>query len=237
MQAICHRAASARDSMTMDAIILTWGLVTVQGVRRLAESYYLVKPSTSKMWFGHWILGIGFYVALGLAVWIEGAGRSCKWADETYFDYGPSKGVDLRYTSTDHCCTETLLSDGSTLSKVTFSGPSMRTLFCFPIFLMASGIQYDCHAYLTSLPKYTLPVHPIFQSFVCPHYTMECLIYFSLTVLAAPQGAMINRTLFAVFVFVSVNLSVTASTTKEWYAEKFGVEEVAHRWKMVPSIY
>lgn len=32
------------------------------------------KPSASKMWFVHWLLGIAFYVTVGIAVWIEGAG-------------------------------------------------------------------------------------------------------------------------------------------------------------------
>ena len=34
------------------------------------------KPSTSKMWFVHWLLGIAFYLAVGVSVWIEGAGKS-----------------------------------------------------------------------------------------------------------------------------------------------------------------
>ena len=33
------------------------------------------KPSTSKMWFVHWLLGIAFYLAVGVSVWIEGAGE------------------------------------------------------------------------------------------------------------------------------------------------------------------
>lgn len=130
--------------------------------------------------------------------------------------------------------TETLR---STTPILTFSAPSLRTLLFVPLFLLASGIQHNCHAYLASLPKYTLPTHPVFQNLICPHYNMECLIYLSLAFLAAPEGAWINRTILTGLVFVSVNLGVTASTSKEWYENKFGKEKVAGRWKMVPFIF
>ena len=113
----------------------------------------------------------------------------------------------------------------------------MRTLLCVPIFLLASGVQHDCHAYLASLPKYTLPAHPYFQSIVCPHYTAECVIYASMAILAAPRGAWVNRTLLSVLAFVSVNLGITASTSKNWYAKKFGKETVERRWNMIPGLY
>lgn len=60
--------------MTIDQVILTWTLVTVQGGRRLLETSLLVRSSESKMWFVHWLLGILFYLALGVSCWIEGAG-------------------------------------------------------------------------------------------------------------------------------------------------------------------
>lgn len=91
--------------------------------------------------------------------------------------------------------------------------------------------------YLASLPKYTLPVHPMFQLVVCPHYMAECLIYLSLAFLAAPNGDMVNMTIFTALVLVSVNLSISASTTKEWYVRRFGKEEVKARWKMIPYVF
>ena len=62
------------EGMTIDQIVLTWSLVTIQGVRRLLETTLLGRSSVSKMWFAHWLLGIAFYLALGVACWIEGAG-------------------------------------------------------------------------------------------------------------------------------------------------------------------
>lgn len=52
--------------------------------------------------------------------------------------------------------------------------------------------------------------------------------------MGAPAGALVNQTLFCAFLFVYVNLSVSASTTKEWYAEKFGKDKVVWRGEMIP---
>jgi len=66
---------------------------------------------------------------------------------------------------------------------------------------------------------------------------MECLIYLSLAMISAPKGALLNKTMFTALVFVSTNLAVTASTSKEWYEKKFGKDAVAGRWKMIPYLY
>jgi len=71
-----HEPTGLRRAMPMERIIVTWVLMSAQGVRRLLESIILAKPSASKMWFVHWLLGILFYTAISVAVWIEGAGRS-----------------------------------------------------------------------------------------------------------------------------------------------------------------
>lgn len=131
----------------------------------------------------------------------------------------------------------TLQSIESVYPRITFSAPSIKTILGIPVFILASGIQHDCHAYLASLPKYTLPAHPIFQVLVCPHYFAECLIYLSLVVIGAPKGAAANNTIFCALVFVGTNLAVTASMSKEWYERTFGKEAVAERWKMIPWIY
>jgi 3-oxo-5-alpha-steroid 4-dehydrogenase 3 len=102
---------------------------------------------------------------------------------------------------------------------------------------MASGLQHDCHHHLASLKKYTIPSHPLFTWLVCPHYTAECFIYLSLAFLSAPQGELLNKTVASALVFVVINLGITASTTKQWYSEKFGVDSVRQKWKMIPGIF
>ncbi len=70
------------STMTIDQIFLAWLLMTIQGTRRLSESITFTKPSQSRMWFGLWVLGIAYYVFMGISVWIEGIGElsgSLKW--------------------------------------------------------------------------------------------------------------------------------------------------------------
>lgn len=102
--------------------------------------------------------------------------------------------------------------------------------------MVASGLQHDAHRYLASLKKYMLPQHPIFGSVICPHYLMECAIYLSLALAAAPKGQMVNKTIFTTFIFTTVNLGIVAKSAKEWSVEKFGVEAEG-RWRMVPYVW
>ncbi|KAK5749338.1 hypothetical protein LTS12_020593 [Elasticomyces elasticus] len=58
--------------MTYRQVVVTWAILLVQGSRRLYESREFARPSKSQMWFVHWVLGLGFYTATGIAVWVEG---------------------------------------------------------------------------------------------------------------------------------------------------------------------
>ena len=130
-----------------------------------------------------------------------------------------------------------ILSSKSVLKDITLSAPSIRTIIFLPIFILASGLQHDCHTYLASLKKYTLPMHPAFLRIICPHYTAECFIYVALAFLTAPQGTMVNKTVLANLTFVLILLGLTADMNKDWYGKKFGAEKVASRWRMIPFIW
>ena len=72
------RLADTSDStmsMSMNQITLLWSLMLIQGIRRLVESIFVMKTSASSMWFLHYIVGASFYLIMGVAVWIEGAGK------------------------------------------------------------------------------------------------------------------------------------------------------------------
>jgi 3-oxo-5-alpha-steroid 4-dehydrogenase 3 len=206
----------ASETMTFNQVFLAWLLMAIQGIRRLAESLILTKPSQSKMWFGLWLLGIAYYIFMGISVWIEGIGKST--------DQSSSSRL-------------TLLAAINQTSLLDISSPSTKTLIAVPIFIFASWVQYDCHIHLASLRKYTLPDHRLFRYVVCPHYTSECLIYLAIAIVAAPKGQLLNSTVLAGLGFVVSNLIVTADSTKKWYVEKFGVENLAGRWRMVPYLY
>ncbi|KAJ5924972.1 hypothetical protein N7454_007611 [Penicillium verhagenii] len=122
----------ARQSISLTQVLICWILLAIQGSRRLWESYKFAKPSSSRMSVAHWALGLGFYLAAGVAIWIEGSSA--------------------------------ILSHRLTVDDVKMTNaPTVRTFLCVPLFLMASGLQHDCHHFLFSLKKYTLPDHPIFR--------------------------------------------------------------------------
>lgn len=208
---ICRAQTAHAPSMQMTQIILVWALLLCQGLRRCWECYAVLRPSASQMWFGHYILGVAFYLMTSLAVWIEGASTISSHV------YGNSSLVEV----------------------MSISPPSSGTLIGLPLFLLASGIQHDCHAYLAALPKYSLPEHPIFNVLVCPHYTSECMIYLALAIIAAPPGNFFNGSLLCTLTFVLVNLSVTARNTRQWYLKKFPLQkqQVLQRWIMLPGIW
>lgn len=62
--------------MTGGQVVLVWGLMLLQAGRRLYECFAVMKPSRSTMWFVHWVVGLGFYMGVSVAIWIEGSGKS-----------------------------------------------------------------------------------------------------------------------------------------------------------------
>jgi 3-oxo-5-alpha-steroid 4-dehydrogenase 3 len=64
-----------QNSMTIQQVILCTTLVLIQGGRRLYESFALAKPSSSRMWAVHWLLGLCFYAGITTAIWVEGSGE------------------------------------------------------------------------------------------------------------------------------------------------------------------
>lgn len=105
------------------------------------------------------------------------------------------------------------------------------------VFFAAWIKQNECHRYLASLKKYTLPDEGMFKYIVCPHYTCECVIYLAIAFMAAPPGKPFNTSVLCGLAFVVANLGATAVGTKKWYAGKFGVEKVTNKWRMIPGVF
>lgn len=135
-----------------------------------------------------------------------------------------------------------------TLLDLSLQPPSLRTCIALFLFLFASGIQHDSHAYLASLKPtgannkdgktdYKLPIHPAFNLTMTPHYFAECVIYLAIAGLAAPGDQYLNGTLACALIFVAVNLGVTACGTYKWYERKFGKRALEGRAKMVPFVF
>lgn len=62
--------------MGVEQVLLAWGMLTVQGARRLYECWAVMRPSASQMLGAHWILSLLVYLAMGMSVWIEGSGKA-----------------------------------------------------------------------------------------------------------------------------------------------------------------
>ncbi|KAK8049294.1 3-oxo-5-alpha-steroid 4-dehydrogenase [Apiospora phragmitis] len=80
------QAKSLRSSMTTNQAMLTWLLMLMQGCRRLFECFAILRPSTSKMWIVHWVLGMAYYSCINVSVWIE-ASASLLQTGRTTFDF------------------------------------------------------------------------------------------------------------------------------------------------------
>lgn len=117
------------------------------------------------------------------------------------------------------------------------AGIDLKTDVALLLFALASILQHTCHAHLASLKKYSLPTHFAFRMLVCPHYFAECMIYLSLAVVATPQKEIFNTTLLSGLLFVVVNLGITAQSSRQWYAQKFGEAAVAAKWNMIPYVF
>ncbi|UNI14138.1 3-oxo-5-alpha-steroid 4-dehydrogenase [Purpureocillium takamizusanense] len=200
------RLGASAPSMELGRVFLAWLIMALQGTRRLYECFFVVKPGKSPMLFAHWALGIVFYTAMGISVWIHGSDAILK----------------------------------SWETPVSAAFPAMlktRIPVTLAVILAAWFKQNECHRYLASLKKYTLPSQGMFAYLVCPHYTCECVIYLAISLMAAPQGTMFNWSVLGGLVFIAVNLGGTASGTKQWYSQRFGATNVAGRWNMVPFVF
>ncbi|KAI1414654.1 hypothetical protein F5Y13DRAFT_13163 [Hypoxylon sp. FL1857] len=80
-----NQASSERTSMTINQVILSWLLMSLQGARRFYEYVAVMRPSSSKMWFIHWLLGIAYYFCTNISIWIEGA-NSIQYSERRSFD-------------------------------------------------------------------------------------------------------------------------------------------------------
>lgn len=216
-------------SMTVKQVLVVWLMMFVQGSRRLFECLSLSKPSQSQMWVGHWILGILFYVCTNVAVWVEGTCMSPRFSENA------SHADD---------CIAAIQNHKFSSQDIALSPPSFSTFVGFLVFILASGFQHDCHAYLAALKTrgqsasaYRMPDHPAWNVSLTPHYFAECLIYSAIAIVAAPESHVLNLTMLCALIFVAVNLGVTADGTKKWYTQKFGAEQTQGRAKMIPFIY
>lgn len=209
------------DPLPAIRAVSCWLLLSIQGLRRLSEC--LTQPrGSSSMWIGHYLIGFAFYLATGLAIWIEALPALKAFHQLGHgLDYSPTPYYQPPY-------------------KLPFQNKSalgFLDVFFMLAFAKASTSQNTSHRHLASLVKYTLPSSSPFQYIIAPHYTAECVIYLSLAVLSRPKGSSLNHTMAAALVFVVINLGISADGTKTWMRNKFGDSSVRKKWRMLPGVW
>lgn len=181
----------------------------LQGGRRLLECLFYHRKSNSRMWVGHYLIGLAFYFFTNFAVLLD--------------------GVDWSNCDRPHSRSGKIINSEGLMQRLLFGG----------FFAHASYSQSLSHHYLSKLKKYTLPDSHGFKYFIAPHYTAECVVYASLAVIAAPPGHFVNWNLFCALIFVAVNLGVTADGTKRWMLTKFPDRrsDIELRRKLIPFLW
>ena len=210
---VATRTTRKNESMSRAQVALCCSLVTLQGTRRLYECITLTKPTKSKMWITHWLIGILFYLATGVAVWIEGV---------------PA------LTSPD---SSSFIASFCTPGVWPWPWPWPLMLVLVMGFIWFSKRQHDIHVHLASLQKYSVPVHPSFDKIICPHYYEECKLYMCLELMATPPRAWVNWTMLCALIFVAVNLGITADVSKTWAVGTFGSERIKNKARIMPDVW
>ncbi|QSL65454.1 hypothetical protein MERGE_002765 [Pneumocystis wakefieldiae] len=117
--------------------------------------------------------------------------------------------------------------------------PAIRVFSSVLFYCFFSWMQHSSHITLSKLrihpnsPKYSLPTTGFFRYLICPHYTSEIGIYFSLVVLTRAQ----NKTILLIFMWVILVLTISASQTYAWRLKTFGMDVSPSPWAIFPGIY
>jgi len=71
--------AGQQGAMAIEQVVLAWACFLAQVARRLYECLYVQRSGggggrASRMWVAHYLVGLLFYAAMAVAVWVEGTG-------------------------------------------------------------------------------------------------------------------------------------------------------------------
>ncbi|KAK0669480.1 hypothetical protein QBC41DRAFT_223822 [Cercophora samala] len=73
---------NGETGMGFGQVVAGWGMMLLQGLRRTHEHAFVVRASgRSTMWVVHWVLGLGFYLGVGVGVWVEGSAAILRGVD------------------------------------------------------------------------------------------------------------------------------------------------------------
>lgn len=195
--------------------LLTSVLMLIQGSRRLLECLFLTKPSASRMWIGHYLIGLLFYLFTNISIWIE--------------HINPSDVTKPRTIQTSNPLTIILI-------------PIYCLLFIYASYTQYTYHRYLFSLRKYTLPNLhgTQTIIAPHYNAECMIYLSVALLDSPPLYRHHPQPHLIpiipNWTLICALIFVTVNLGITADATKQWLLHKFPEkrQEILHRFRMIP---
>jgi 3-oxo-5-alpha-steroid 4-dehydrogenase 3 / polyprenol reductase len=189
-------------------------LMAVHSFRRFLECCILDKPSNSRMWFGHYIMGIAFYTATNVAIWIE-----C---------VEPAPKRLLSNTTQ----AERLLQLGQIISGTIF--------FAFASIKQNKYHRYLARLEKYTLPTRDAFAWIVAPHYTAECFIYLSLAFIGVPCpIRGGRVLDVNWTLLCTVLFTAVNLGVTADGTKKWQLCKFSdsTAEISKRWKMLPLVF
>lgn len=187
------------------ALRLLWVLLTLQATRRSYESIFLTQWSTLSR------MHVSHYL-VGIVFYILIALNAFRGTKQL-------SGVKVLEWVPEN----DRLSIGTTIF-----------LLCF---VFASVDQYFNHRHLAGLKKYTAPTRGLFAVVSCAHYFDEIVIYGAVAGLLFVADPMSSQAMafLSGWLFVVVNLSISAMETHEFYVMKF--EGYTVPFNIIPLVY
>jgi 3-oxo-5-alpha-steroid 4-dehydrogenase 3 / polyprenol reductase len=202
------------EGHTLDRAQFCCYLMMLHGARRAQESWPADILSKSRMWVGHYALGLAFYVVTNFAIWIDGI--------EATLIQPQVKSID----------------PAELFQWFQFVGSII--VFLIAQYKQGRYHRYLDELKKYTLPvqaEFAWIVAPHYTA-ECAIYIS--LAFIGAPRLA--QGGRVpsvNWSLLCAALFAAVNLGVTADGTKKWQLRKFGdrANEISRRWKMIPFIF
>ncbi|KAL0092828.1 3-oxo-5-alpha-steroid 4-dehydrogenase-domain-containing protein [Phycomyces blakesleeanus] len=187
------------------------GLMTIHLARRLYESMMIERPSANaRMHFSHYLAGMGFYGAMVIGAWLEGAANFGIWQPIKVVEPFtlpwttiPSIGLFIYASYHQHTCHKILAS---------LRTPKTRN-------------------------AYVIPRGDWFENLVVPHYFADILVYVSLWILYQGRNWTLTFGLVWTIVNLGVTAGETDQWYRKTFGKRYNDAFPRSRSLLLPHIY
>jgi 3-oxo-5-alpha-steroid 4-dehydrogenase 3 len=185
-------------------------LMTLHLSRRVYESFYIEKASkTATMNVSHYLIGVGFYGAMVLGTWLEGATQFNIW--DSY---------KQQHNNNNNLIT-------TLISVFLFVYASYHQYQCHAILATLRK----------NSSGYAIPRGDWFEYIVTPHYFADILVYLSLNILYQFQNYILLCGLVWTTVNLSIVSNETQAWYQTYFKEKYHQAFPKGRWRIIPGCF